>query len=904
MKILRLKLVNFIGIQNGMKKSEIEIIFPENNNHINMLLGKNGSGKSTILSQLTPFKDSFDDRKSLIIPGKEGLKEIDIKHNGHIYKIKHVYSKTSSSFISEDGVELNESGGVRTFEELIKQKFKLDKEYFKIGKIGSNTTNFIQFTTAQRKAYISIFVDAVQKYLESYDIVSKKVKDQENQIKQISADLKKFDSSKVIVENIDKTQKILDDLDKDIQQLTKRDAELNVEIKNLNKKLSDINYLESKSRLTEKEKLLKKSKQLNEVITKNYPDINSENILEKITKLQENLNKYKSDIQVLENQVNSANINKVSLENETVKINSQLKKLNQTNLDEYQTNINKLQAENENIKNIINSDNNKKTYYKNLFVNSEKNNNFLESFKAFLTVLLEEYSVLNESTIDPAKKNIELFFSSDFVDIFGNYVKTVNHDIEDQEKLLEEKQAEYSKKYSNLNKLEILKKRPENCRINTCPFISDALQYEHLDKELEELNGSIVSIKNSLNLSKKKAEELSDIRISYSNIVREYKSLLPRENVIYKYFISNTSIINILQEPYNSVVKKYNDVVQEAESIMTKINTFKTNSEKLKLLNIQYEKAKNSEETRKYFLNNLESINESLTNYTDQLHTLQENLSKNNKQYKDTENLLNDLKTLNESYTETDNINKEILELNRIIETYEQLSKNKNELTEDQKIIQNKLNVATDNKNKLNNDLTNLKVVEITVNNLNKNLKVINDSYNDTNLVKQALNPKSGIPLIFIQSYLSGTEYIANQLLNIAFNGKFEIKFLPTANDFFIQVRSGDDIIEDIKLASQGEIALTTISISLALIERSLGEFNIVYLDEIDGPLDQTNRESFINIINKQIEKLNLEQVFVISHNNAFDTCKMNLIMLPGSDDIKNNDDFMKNKVIVYDYSN
>ena len=90
MKITRLKLKNFIGIYNGTGKEEIEINFPNNGVHMNMLLGKNGSGKSTILSQLTPFKDSFDDRKSLILPGKEGLKEIDIEHNGHVYNIKHI----------------------------------------------------------------------------------------------------------------------------------------------------------------------------------------------------------------------------------------------------------------------------------------------------------------------------------------------------------------------------------------------------------------------------------------------------------------------------------------------------------------------------------------------------------------------------------------------------------------------------------------------------------------------------------------------------------------------------------------------------------------------------------------------------------------------------------------------
>ena len=82
LRITRLKLVNFIGIKHGLNENEIERVFPDNGNSFTMLIGGNGSGKSTILSQLHPFKESFDDRKELIIPGTIGVKEIDIEHNG------------------------------------------------------------------------------------------------------------------------------------------------------------------------------------------------------------------------------------------------------------------------------------------------------------------------------------------------------------------------------------------------------------------------------------------------------------------------------------------------------------------------------------------------------------------------------------------------------------------------------------------------------------------------------------------------------------------------------------------------------------------------------------------------------------------------------------------------------
>ena len=121
---------------------------------------------------------------------------------------------------------------------------------------------------------------------------------------------------------------------------------------------------------------------------------------------------------------------------------------------------------------------------------------------------------------------------------------------------------------------------------------------------------------------------------------------------------------------------------------------------------------------------------------------------------------------------------------------------------------------------------------------------------------------------------------IVNELLEIAFDGNFEINFVTDTREFFIQVRTGETIKNDIKEASQGEIALTTISISLALIEQAIGNYNIIALDEIDGPLDSSNRQNFISILNTQIEKLGIEQLFVISHNDAFDTEAMDLILL------------------------
>ena len=210
------------------------------------------------------------------------------------------------------------------------------------------------------------------------------------------------------------------------------------------------------------------------------------------------------------------------------------------------------------------------------------------------------------------------------------------------------------------------------------------------------------------------------------------------------------------------------------------------------------------------------------------------------------------------------------------------------------------LKLAQENKTKLTKTITQQEIDLARLKELNKQIKELNKSYANLKLVKDALDPKSGIPLVFIQAYLGKTELIANELLNLAFNGEFEIHFHSSAKDFFIEVRTGENYKADIKLASQGEIALTTISISLALIEQSIGNFNILSLDEIDASLDSNNREAFISILNSQINKLGIEQVFIISHNNAFDSVPMNIIALHGSEEKTMNTNFMDNKTIIY----
>lgn len=912
MRILRLKLVNFIGIKNGMGKDEIEISFPEDENTITMLLGKNGSGKSTIVSQLTPFKDTFDDRKDPIVPGKDGLKEIDISNNGHTYLIKHIYARTPFSFITKDGVELNESGGVRTFKDVIKTEFGLTEDYFKIGKIGSNTTNFIQFTTTERKEYISMFVEPVQKYIDAFDIVSDKVKINNKQIDQVTEDLSKYDSLSSLESRIKSNKDSLVTAQSKIDSDTKKIAECDAKISEIDKAISayckslpyieetdqDHVYYAMKAALLEKENSLQSNNAKSAEFEKTHSERTVDACDSAIGILDEKISDNKSKSAIAETNLTNALSNKISISNSIAKAQAQITGKSVVNMDDLKKSIDSLKTESAALQKKLDGS----KLAKAIKGNEANVPLYLDSFTSFMLLIEKYYSDLNAATIIPTQKNAELFFGKGFSDVFNEHAHTVAQCLAANNDCLEKKNSEYASKNANLGKLDILEKRPKACTIDDCPFISDALKYRNLPEELNDLDKEISAIKVSISENSEKQEKLNEINIVYSQIAKAYSNMKVRENVVLQYFLSqNGNLVSIITGSLNDISSKADAVETETSETMGDINQLASNLSALKMNQIQYDSLKESESTRAYFSKEISDLQISLDSAQKQIDDItkdSDSLKKEGESLSFEKTAYSDYKT---ALTTRDSLSSEIAEIKKTISEYNEKAKEKSVLLSEKESASKDLEFEKNERKRLTDDTNSMAAAELSIKNLNEKMAELNASYTSNSLVKQALSPKSGIPLIFIKAYLDGTESIANDLLNIAYNGKFEIKFVPTAKDFFIQVRSGDNVIDDIKYASQGEIAMTTISLSLALIERSLGEFNILYLDEIDGPLDSGNRESFISILNKQIKKLNLEQIFVISHNNAFDECAMNLILLPGSEERKNDSMFMKNKKIIYD---
>ena len=98
---------------------------------------------------------------------------------------------------------------------------------------------------------------------------------------------------------------------------------------------------------------------------------------------------------------------------------------------------------------------------------------------------------------------------------------------------------------------------------------------------------------------------------------------------------------------------------------------------------------------------------------------------------------------------------------------------------------------------------------------------------------------------------------------------------------------------DDISSMSTSQICMISMILSFALLQQSSTKYNILKLDEIDGGLDTTNRLQFLNILEKQMEILNTEQVFIISHNSEMNYDNCDIIQLKSDDNNTINGNFI-----------
>jgi len=861
MKITYLKLENFINIKAGMKKTKIEIDLNKSVNKLILLCGPNGTGKTSLLSEMHPFANSgnMDVRgeTNLIIEGKDGYKEVHIVDGDDKYIIKHHYlfskkTKSVKSFITKNGTELNPNGNVKSFKEAVSEQLGIDHELLKLMRLGSNVTSLINMKSTNRKNFATKLFSDIEVYNGFYKKVSEEYRNIRAVMKSTADKISKFN-----IQDEDEFDKQIIIANQEVLKYTGEKERIQKENAVLENTITEIN-------INDEELVLESYKSLE-------LDLNS---ADELLSLVRDINMSEEEYELL------CEKNKQQLELALLEYKSNIDKA----ISERDIYYNQKQDLEESIKRAASAERvrnlkNVIQEYKVNISNLEKELERRTKYNKTVLLILKEHCMKTEEYI----RDLNIYSDAD--------IRRLMESILDNDRLmeaLETKNKENKSTYELLN-AEII--NIENMKIDfdidlddnrcteDCPYkqfyLQTAGKKNNLNKYIEE--------RNKVNKEILRYEELYNL---YNNLIFIKNHILSYEKeyqIPIEYDFASCFENYIMGKPVVNTML-LNLAIDDSE----KFDLLETYRKDLESFEKEYELIKASG------LDVIE-IENKILDINDKINERDVIISKN------TENKIKVETELKENETKTN----EILKALTIKDSMEDMTKRFNELrirlkeieelkTKKEQCIQtirtNKDSLVKINEfiDKLTARANQLSFNKETYKSLVTEHEALKLLFEDADVIKDALNSSKGIPLIFLQVYLKNCPIMMNNLLDTIYNGELQIEgFLIDENEFRIPFNKSGIRVPDIVMASQGESSFISIVLSLSLIIQSMTKYDIICLDELDGPLDTKNREQFIKVLYSFINQVNSEQVFLISHNNMFDNEPIDLI-LTGDMDIEN----------------
>ena len=608
-------------------------------NKIQIILGTNGSGKSSLLKELIPNVDNIKDEYDV-----NGSKYIKYEHHGDIIELCYNRDTNKHSF-KINNEEYNQAGLVKTQKQLINQYFNLNKD---ISELLLSSTNFTTMSVNERKRWFTEILSNID-YTYALNLF--------NKAKQRNRDLNayiKLTKSKMLeyTKMLDQyTQDDTKEIQKDINLLNKLLAHLleqkqpykEINIKELQDSL--IPYIKegrllvdslknkhlTKSKISQKvtelkiqidtltndkNAMLDKIQRLEQLKISENDDKESiakqiNNIEDKLMKIEEK-NKYMlslSDIEDIYLEYNKilpylTELHSSLMEHKVNDIDDYITEYNtyknkveqlKSNINLYKTKLNLLE---EHIRHKVNDEHVRcpKCGYE--FIpgldNIEEIKKQINDYRSIINTLTEEY------------KDV-----SGIYDKLSNYVNTINQFHNYFNSLSYPIYTYIKTKTNNFNNIDNLQTILDNILLD----LEDMSKYNEYQKELEELKYKL-NIFNRLDDNKLNQvfDRLNQLRKDYSNLINK---------------------LNILNQDYNRYLS-YMNMINKLENILTIVEKYITSLKSIKENLIRKEENKYITEAInviKLEIVNLENKLNKIKNLNEQYQQLKEELESYNKRY-------------------------------------------------------------------------------------------------------------------------------------------------------------------------------------------------------------------------------------------------------------------------------
>lgn len=902
MRVKSLYLKNMKPIYRGSGKREIYIDFMKCKHNTILIVGPNGSGKSTIMDALQPLPES----PSMFLEHEEGMKIIEYLSDDILYEVKIIYPVSNTKqrtqtkaflkkvFQNGSEIELNPNGNIGSYKDALYSEFKLDPNFISLSQLSTEDRGIVEKTPSDRKKYVGSILDEIQVYNDIHKAIVKRSSIFKSMINSITAkinsigkrdilehELNSIESSMNVLQNsIDKCSKIISDNESMIRvidpdgSIQQRYAQLNSEKIRINDKIKSIQILMSK------------------YISK-YPDVDK--VLDKKSNLETSIRELDNHISRVQDRL------------------SELLITQEENYKSLQIKQQKVQAMRsqfviQDLKESIFSLNNSIAGYKAVFdqigitdLSITKNEYVigLNTLKDLRDMVMNMRSYASNESIQNA---IDLIYNNE--DIFQIKRNNLNT-IEMLENQIQQTKQDISYFKGLIDISSILDQRPPICEVDDCPFISNALEASKKEpqRRVQELSLELEELEKDLRDNLNKKEEIEELLNTYQTIQNIIRNIQNNRSIIEK--LPNGDIFGDKDKFLTAILNgsNFNEINQLYQYIQRAniFESYQNDKERLTKLEYEYKLHENKIEMIEEIDQEIKDLQQKLDSITEKVVSYQSEIKYNKMQKEEDEQELQKLVSIKEMYDQIQDL---------------QFSKQATErgmekLVGDMKVIEESIRVIADTDQVLlreKSDLIPLQQkrddVKFSLNKLNEyeeELKVYNSKYNTIELIKKYSSPtKGGIQTLFMKLYMSKTLEITNELLSYLFQGELQLlPYIINDNEFRIPCKNINSSVvnDDISSCSSAEKSMISMILSFALLKQSSTKYNILKMDEMDGALDQYNRSNFLTVLDIIMEKLEVENCFLVSHSSEIDMSNVDIVLLSDHNDYGYQDN------VIFSYS-
>lgn len=902
MRFISITLSNYIGIYNGMGLYDISIDMTRCRNRITIIRGDNGSGKSTLSKAMGLFPDPND----AFIPGMPARKEIVLANGATFYKLSFIHGiktngdrETTKAYITktfgESSAELNPNGNVSSYKDILYAELGLDANFAALSQLSNEDRGLADKKPAERKRFVNSIISSLEVYNGIYKTLSKRSSNYKSLIQSTVGKLNVLGDENAVNANLEDVERRINDLqdqkDQAIVDLAREQSTIQLldpdgTIQSINKDTSDA--------LQADEKEFRKLQAIIDSIMKSN-GIASTDIERDYRRIVDRKNSL-----IVDNQISRTSLDSLIAQQDakTAELNKKLIRLNQISSGEsYEDMKANLKMYRDRIDAIVQS-----------FVDIGFNIETIPSITKDEYILALETLRDLDAYISAFKSEVSFTIIQKIVSIYtetGNIPTPVdtgvlNGKLEDARTSLSMLNLEITSITSRMSLLDQLNLRPAGCNDDMCPFIRDAVGFakENPEEKLRALEANkakfiedIEDIGNDIIV----AEEFNNAVNRFRAIVREIDkngsilSKMPNGEMFTNRPLFFSRLISGYSFDYMSSIYKYIDMANLLDTYKHYSGICATYESELRVYESKAE--------------TLATLSAEIDEINNAINQLVEEISPINAKIADRTRTIASLESLESAYCvildtmKTQNaISERIKDYRaRLLENSRKMN-NINRAISNTQVIRQRINDINSSLAPLIHDRDRLTHMAKMITEYKEDLEKLHTDYEFLETIKFYSSPTTGIQLVFMQLYMGKIIELANELLKLLFKGQFEIQpFVINESEFRIPCLGGGYLNDDISSMSSSQIGMISMILSFALLHHSSTSYNIIKLDEIDGPLDYTNRVYFMDVLNSIMDIMHTEQCIMISHNSELQVYNSDVILLKHDE---SNSDYMRGNII------